>query len=61
VLILATGPAWFAAILWIWAPLVGLSRVGMGVHYVSDILAGAVLGVLMGALILQFAGLFFSV
>jgi undecaprenyl-diphosphatase len=38
------GPAWLAIALWIWAPLVGLARVAMGVHFLSDILAGAVLG-----------------
>ncbi|HEX6271069.1 MAG TPA: phosphatase PAP2 family protein [Anaerolineales bacterium] len=38
------GPGWVAAILWIWAPLVGLARVAMGVHYVSDVVAGAGLG-----------------
>ncbi len=48
--VLATtlGPGWLAAILWIWAPLVSLARVAMGVHYVSDILAGAVLGIVAG-------------
>jgi membrane-associated phospholipid phosphatase len=44
--VLATGlgPSWLAVILWIWAPLVALARVAMGVHYVSDIVAGAVFG-----------------
>ena len=37
-----------ALILVIWAPLVALARVAMGVHYVSDILAGALLGILAG-------------
>jgi undecaprenyl-diphosphatase len=45
---LALGPAWFAALLVIWGPLVALARVMMGVHYVSDIVAGAGLGALMG-------------
>src|SRR5450759_289801 len=36
------GPAWLAIILWIWAPLVSLARVSMGVHYVSDVVAGAI-------------------
>ena len=35
------GPVWLAIILWIWAPLVALARVAMGVHYVSDMVAGA--------------------
>ncbi len=42
------GPAWLAAALWVWAPLVALARVSMGVHYVSDILAGLALGIVMG-------------
>jgi len=41
-------------LLWIWAPLVALARVSMGVHYVSDIVAGAVLGILIAQLGLQF-------
>lgn len=53
VLVTALGPAWLMVVLWIWAPLVSLSRVAMGVHYVSDILGGLVLGVLAGLLILQ--------
>jgi undecaprenyl-diphosphatase len=48
VLAIGLGPAWFAIILVIWAPLVGLARVAMGVHYVSDVIAGALIGVLMG-------------
>lgn len=50
----ALAPPWLAAVLWVWAPLVALARVAMGVHYLSDILAGAVLGVLVGLLGLQF-------
>jgi len=41
------GPAWLAILLWIWAPMVGLARVAMGVHYVSDILAGGLLGIIV--------------
>jgi membrane-associated phospholipid phosphatase len=47
------GPAWLAILLWIWAPLVGLARVAMGVHYVSDILAGGLLGIIIGLIGLQ--------
>ncbi len=53
VLATALGPGWLMVILWVWAPLVSLSRVAMGVHYFSDILGGLVLGVLAGLLILQ--------
>ncbi len=42
------GPAWLGVLLLIWAPLVALARVAMGVHYLSDVLAGALLGVLGG-------------
>ena len=34
----------------VWASLIGLSRVLLGVHYPSDVLAGASLGVLMSCL-----------
>jgi membrane-associated phospholipid phosphatase len=32
----------------VWAPLVALARVAMGVHYLSDIVAGALLGLVVG-------------
>jgi membrane-associated phospholipid phosphatase len=41
-------PPWLAAILLVWAPLVALARVAMGVHYLSDVLAGIALGGLLG-------------
>jgi len=47
------GPSGLAVALWIWAPLVALARVAMGVHYVSDILVGSILGVLIALLGLQ--------
>ena len=48
VLAVGLGPDWFAIIMVIWAPLVGLARVAMGVHYLSDVIAGALIGILMG-------------
>ena len=51
VLALGLGPVWFGVLLVIWAPLVILARVAMGVHYLSDVLAGTILGVLIGGLI----------
>jgi membrane-associated phospholipid phosphatase len=54
ILALLLGPPWFAALLLIWAPLVSLARVAMGVHYLSDILAGSVVGVLMALLLTHF-------
>ena len=48
VLVVGLGPAWLAILLCIWAPLVSLARVAMGVHYVSDVVAGALLGIIVG-------------
>lgn len=47
-LTLAWGPGWLAALLLPWAPLVALARVAMGVHYLSDVVAGAALGLVIG-------------
>jgi membrane-associated phospholipid phosphatase len=48
VLALLLGPLWFGLILVIWAPLVSLARVWLGVHYFSDVFAGIALGVAFG-------------
>ena len=53
ILVTGLGPGWLIAILWVWAPLVALARVAMGVHYISDIVAGGVLGILAGVIALQ--------
>ncbi len=50
----ALAPPWLALALWVWAPLVAVARVAMGVHYLSDIIAGAILGVIVALLGLQF-------
>ena len=52
VLGLGLGPAWFGIVLLVWAPLVVLARVAMGVHFLSDVLAGAVLGLAIGLAVL---------
>ena len=49
----ALAPVWLAILLWIWAPIVSLARVAMGVHYLSDVVAGAVLGVIVALIGLQ--------
>jgi membrane-associated phospholipid phosphatase len=53
VVAIGIGPTWLAVILCIWAPLVALARVAMGVHYLSDIVAGGILGVIAGVVALQ--------
>jgi undecaprenyl-diphosphatase len=46
------GPLWLALALFLWAPLVSLARVALGVHYLSDILVGIALGVAAGVVML---------
>jgi undecaprenyl-diphosphatase len=53
VVCLGLGPAWLGWLLAAWAPLVALARMAMGVHYLSDVIAGALLGVLIGLAGLQ--------
>lgn len=48
VLDLSLGPGWLAALLCVWGPLVALARIAMGVHYLSDVVAGAALGGVLG-------------
>jgi len=53
VLVIGLGPGWLAILLCVWAPLVALARVAMGLHYLSDIVAGAALGAIAGMIVLQ--------
>jgi undecaprenyl-diphosphatase len=48
VLGLGLGPLWFGLLLLVWAPLVSIARVMTGLHYLLDILAGMILGLLAG-------------
>jgi len=50
VVAIGVAPPWFVLTLCLWAPLVILARVAMGVHYLSDVIAGALLGVVLGIL-----------
>ncbi len=52
VVILGLGPLWMGLLLIAWAPLVGLARVAMGVHYMSDVVVGWFLGLLIGGAVL---------
>lgn len=46
------GPTWLGPLMAIWTVLVAVSRVVLGVHYVSDVVGGAVLGLACGLLAL---------
>jgi membrane-associated phospholipid phosphatase len=52
VLAIGLGPWWLAVLLCVWMPLVSLARVAMGVHFLSDVAAGAVLGGIAGGVVL---------
>jgi membrane-associated phospholipid phosphatase len=54
VLAIGLGPVWLAIILCVWAPMVALARVAMGLHYLSDVAAGALLGLISGGMVLLF-------
>jgi len=57
VLALGLGPIWFAVLVVVWAPLVSLARIAMGLHYLSDVLAGLILGGMAGLVIMQISPL----
>ncbi len=52
---LVFGPAWLGGLLLIWALGVLMARVAMGVHFLSDVIAGALLGGVIGYLLFTFA------
>lgn len=52
VMAVGLGPAWFGVVLLAWAPLVSLARTAMGLHYLSDIIAGMAFGILIGLILI---------
>jgi undecaprenyl-diphosphatase len=51
---LGGGPTWLAIVLIVWAPFVSLARVAMGLHYLSDVIAGIGFGLVIGLLMVAF-------
>jgi len=49
------GPVPAFIVILLWSPFMVLSRVGIGIHYVFDVIAGVILGWVLTALLLQFA------
>ena len=56
VLLCAWGPAWAAPMAVVWAPLVSVARVSLGVHYLSDVVAGALLGLIAAGVAVAIGG-----
>jgi len=48
VLALYMGPTWFGVVLLIWMPIMALARVAMGVHYLTDVFGGVIIGLIIG-------------
>lgn len=44
-------PKWVVALLFIWASFVSYSRIYLGVHYPTDVLVAALIGIMLGWLI----------
>jgi undecaprenyl-diphosphatase len=60
IIALGLGPLWLGLLLMIWAPLVALARVAMGLHYLSDIVVGALVGLLVALVGLQLSPAVFA-
>ena len=56
-LALRMGPAAAFIAIIIWSPLMVLSRIAIGIHYVLDVAAGALLGALLTVVVLFLAGI----
>jgi undecaprenyl-diphosphatase len=50
-LILLSGHIWLGILMILWTILVDSSRVGLGVHYISDIVVGSLIGAVFGGLV----------
>lgn len=50
---LASRPMWFRLICFLWAGLTAYSRIYLGVHYPSDIIVGALVGIVWGLIIFE--------
>ncbi len=53
---IALGPPWIGLALLPWAALVATVRVALGVHYVSDAVAGVVVGIVCGLVVVARVG-----
>jgi len=58
VLFVSMGPVWLALAMLIWAGGVSFSRIFTGMHYLSDVVAGMLLGVGAGVILLKLRPVF---
>ncbi|MEK6221066.1 MAG: phosphatase PAP2 family protein, partial [Chloroflexota bacterium] len=61
VLAFGLGPAWFGWLLIIWGPLVGIARIATGLHYLSDVVVGWLLGTSIALAILYLLPNYFPI
>jgi len=52
VLAFGLGPAWLGLLVLVWAIVVSISRIVMGMHFVSDVIVGSFIGFSAGLLVL---------
>jgi undecaprenyl-diphosphatase len=52
-LVVAWGPAWLVPIIVLWAPLVALARVAVGLHFLLDVVGGVLLGLVAAVVVVQ--------
>lgn len=50
------GPPWFAGLMLLYSPAMALARIAMGVHYLSDVVAGYALGLLLAVVLGRWFG-----
>ncbi len=55
-LMLLSGSIWVGLLMIFWTLLVAAARIGLGVHYLSDIIAGTIIGATLGGLVFLFFG-----
>ena len=56
VIMLVSGYYWIGFAMIVWTSLVAISRIGLGVHYLSDIVVGTAIGAVLGTLVVLIFG-----
>jgi len=56
VIMLVSGYYWIGLAMIVWTLMVDISRIGLGVHYISDIVVGTTIGAVFGTLVVMILG-----